>query len=86
MEKTPCRILFFDRKTNKEVDIFSALPYVDVLDTRWFHSDPHPQFCAKDSVVVSTVTVFGAVTVAITSVEELKVKCQENGYVVGSEN
>lgn len=84
-KNTPCRVLFFDRKTNKEVDIFSALPYLEILGNRWFHSDPHPQFCAKDSMVVATVTVFGAITVAITDIEELKTKCQENGYVVGSE-
>ncbi len=75
---TPCRTIFYDRKTNKEIDIFSALPYIDY--DRFYHIDPHPQFCLNDSLIVSTTTVMdGRVDVAITPVAPLLKKCREAG-------
>ena len=77
----PCRTIFYDRKANKEIDIFSALPYPD--HDRFYHIDPHPQFCAKDSVIVSTTTVIGdRVDVAITPVEPLRELCLRDGKTV----
>ncbi|MBQ8321688.1 MAG: hypothetical protein IJX92_04920 [Clostridia bacterium] len=78
---TPCRTIFYDRATNKEIDIFSALPYPDV--DRYYHVDPHPQFCAGDSMIVSTTTVMdGRVDVAITPTAPLLEKCRKEGTEV----
>lgn len=77
----PCRTIFYDRATNKEIDIFSSLPYPDY--DRFYHIDPHPQFCADDSVIVSTTTVIdGRVDVAITPVAPLCEKCRDDGEEV----
>ncbi len=77
--KKPCQVLFYDRATNKEIPIFSALPCPAEFD-RFYHQDPHPQFCANDSVVVCTTTVFGGrIDVAITPVAPLLEKCRSEG-------
>ena len=79
--RIPCRTIFYDRKTNKELDIFSALPYPGY--DRFYHIDPHPQFCAGDSMIVSTTTVMdGRVDVAITPVAPLLEKCRNEGAEV----
>ena len=77
---TPCKILFFDREENKEIDIFSALPYPIVDRGGCYHLDPHPSFTKDDKYIISTVTVRGGeVDVAITPVEPLKELCKKNG-------
>lgn len=81
---TPCRTIFYDRQTNKEIDIFSALPYPG--HSRYYHYDPHPQFCVNDSIIVSTTTVMdGRIDVAITPTEPLLEKCRECGSEVTAE-
>ena len=78
---TPCRTIFYDRESNKEIDIFSALPYPGY--DRFYHVDPHPQFCANDTCIVSTSTVMdGRVDVALTPVEPLKKQCRREGETV----
>jgi hypothetical protein len=78
----PCRLLFYDRETNKEIDVFSALP-APLSGREYYHCDPHPQFCANDSVIVSTTTVNGGrVDVAITPVAPLLERCREIGELV----
>ena len=78
----PCQTLFYDRETNKEIEIFSSLP-CPTSGRDYYHCDPHPQFCAKDSLIVSSTTVNGGtVDVAITPVEPLLQKCRSNGTVV----
>lgn len=79
----PCKVLFYDRKTDKEIEIFSALP-APKAERKYYHNDPHPQFAAKDRYIVSTTTVYdGAVDIAITPVEPLLEQCRNNGKEVG---
>ena len=68
--KTPCKVKFFDRQTNKVTDIASALPQPTVQRS-WYHIDPHPQFSPKGTSVVYTTTVRGSVDVAITPIEQM---------------
>lgn len=79
----PCRVLFYDRKTNKEIDIFSALPKPSVERKGVYHLDPHPAFTLNGDYIISTVTLLdGAADVAITPVRELLTLCRQNGTIV----
>ncbi len=79
---TPCQTLFYDRETNKEIEIYSSLP-CPTSGRDYYHCDPHPQFCAGDSMIVSTTTVIGGrCDVSITPVEPLLEKCRKYGSVV----
>lgn len=69
-EKTPCRVIFFNRSTEKTVDIFSALPKPPYPRAYW-HIDPHPQFASDGKYIVSTTTVRGGVDIAVTPVDQL---------------
>lgn len=77
----PCRTVFFDRESGKELDIFSAMP--NPLFPRGgpvYHLDPHPFFSYDNQYIVSTTTVKnGEVDVAITPVEPLLQLCRETG-------
>lgn len=66
----PCKVLFLNRATGKEAEIFSALPD-PAIKPRWYHIDPHPQFCGGDEMIVSTTTALGKVDVAVTPVRQL---------------
>lgn len=77
-----CEVLFYDRETNKEIQIFSALPLISV-ERRKYHADPHPQFVCGGEYVVSTTTVMtDTATVAITPVAPLIERCRKEGTVV----
>lgn len=83
---TPCRVIFYDRKTNKEIDIFSSLPYPNIdfrnVDS-CYHTDPHPAFSENGEWIISTTTVKdGQVDVAITPVEPLVQLCRKKGKEV----
>lgn len=83
---TPCRVIFYDRKTNKEIDVFSSLPYPNIdfrnVDS-CYHTDPHPAFSENGEWIISTTTVKdGQVDVAITPVEPLVQLCREKGKEV----
>ncbi len=82
----PCRVIFYDRETNKELDIFSALPYPNIdfrnVDS-CYHTDPHPAFSENGEWIISTTTVRGGnVDVAITPVAPLLEKCRKDGEEV----
>ena len=82
----PCRVIFYDRETNKELDIFSALPYPNIdfrnIDS-CYHTDPHPAFSKNGEWIISTTTVRGGnVDVAITPVKPLLEKCRKDGEEV----
>ena len=83
-ENTPCRVIFYDRKTDKEIDVFSALPYPSMpMRNGCYHIDPHPAFSDDGEYIISTVTVNdGNVDVAITPVEPLLELCRKNGRKV----
>ena len=79
----PCEVLFFDRKTGKEIDIFSALPAPKIPRKGSYHLDPHPSFTKDSEYIVSTVTVFeGNADIAITPVRPLIELCRKNGRKV----
>lgn len=79
----PCRTLFYDRETDKEIDIFSALPEPRVKRGGSYHLDPHPAFTDDGKYIISTVTVLdGIADVAITPVEPLLKLCREKGTKV----
>jgi len=81
--KKPCQVLFYDRKTNKEIPVFSSMPYNPLWANRYYHLDPHPQFCAEDSLIVSTTTVVdGRIDVALTPVAPVIELCRKNGKEV----
>lgn len=81
-EKDPCQVLFYDRSSNKEIAVFSAMPY-NPLWAAGYHTDPHPQFCVKDEIIVSTTTVRnGDFDVAITYTKPLLERCREDGIFV----
>lgn len=82
--ETPCRVIFYDRKTNKELDIFSALPYPNIdFRNSCYHTDPHPTFTDNGKYILSMTTVKnGQVDVAVTPVEPLIEQCRQNGTVV----
>ena len=66
----PCRVIFFNRATEKTVDIYSALPEPFCGRGKW-HIDPHPQFTPDGNYIVSTTTVHNQVAISITPVEQL---------------
>lgn len=82
--KAPCRVIFFDRTSGKEIDIFSALPRPAILRAAYipgaYHNDPHPSFSPTGKQIVSMTTIKnGEIDVAITPVEPLLRLCQEKG-------
>lgn len=81
-KERPCQILFYDRQTNKEIPVFSAMPEPPVYRGQ-YHVDPHPQFVCDGQYIVSTATVeVDTATVAITPVAPLLEKCRENGQEI----
>lgn len=64
------KVIFYNRKTGREVSIVSHMPYPpDAL--RRYHVHPHPQFCLHDRYICYTTTVLGRVDVALVSVQSL---------------
>ena len=79
----PCRIVFFDRRSGKEIDIFSSMPMHKYKSTASFHLDPHPCFTQDSKYITSMTTVKnGQVDLAITPVEPLIEICRKNGKQV----
>ncbi len=79
----PCRVLFYDRETNKEIDIISGNPCPKVERTGAYHLDPHPAFTKDSEYVISTTTLLdGSADVAITPVKPLLELCREKGTIV----
>lgn len=79
----PCQMLFFDRDSGKEIEIFSAMPNPDMRYKPRYHIDPHPAFSEDGAYIISTTTVReGQVDVAITPVAPLLETCRKNGTVV----
>lgn len=77
---TPCKVIFFDRKSGKDIDIFSAMPYPEIRSDRFYHIDPHPSFTNDGEYIISTTTVCdGNVDIAITPVKPLVELCREKG-------
>jgi hypothetical protein len=75
-----CSVLFYDRETDKEIEIFSDMPYPDIWSDRYYHVDPHPQFCAKDQYIVCESSVIGGECgIAITPVSDVIEKCRAQG-------
>jgi hypothetical protein len=59
------------------------LPYPENCVDRYYHLDPHPQFCANDSYIVCESTAIGAnAAVCVTPVEEVIRLCREKGEKV----
>ena len=80
----PCKTLFYDRETNKEIEIFSGNPCPKVERTGAYHLDPHPSFTKDEAFVISTTTLLdGSADVAITPVKPLLELCREKGTIVG---
>lgn len=76
----PCKTLFFDRESGKEIDIFTALPEPHVKRGGAYHLDPHPAFTDDGKYIISTVTLLdGNADIAITPVEPLIELCRRNG-------
>ena len=81
-KEKPCQVLFYDRQTNREIPIFSALPEPPVFRGR-YHVDPHPQFVCGGQYVVCTATeAVPTATVAITPVAPMLEKCRKDGKEV----
>lgn len=75
----PCRVIFFDRESGQEVDIFSAMPKPKFVSGGIYHLDPHPQFSRDGKNIISMTTVRnGEVDISITPVEPLVKLCREN--------
>ncbi|MDF3058680.1 MAG: hypothetical protein K0R17_2895 [Rariglobus sp.] len=64
------KVVFFNRKTGREVAIVSQMPYPPD-ELRRYHVHPHPQFCLDDRYICYTTIVLGRVDVALVSVESL---------------
>ena len=64
------KVIFFNRKTGREVAIVSQMPY-PTDELRRYHVHPHPQFCLDDRYICYTTIVLGRVDVALVSVESL---------------
>ena len=78
-----CSVIFYDRMTNKEIDIFSNMPYPEIWADRYYHVDPHPQFCTEDTFIVCEASVIGAEPAnAITPVAEALNACRDRGEQV----
>ncbi|MBR6789694.1 MAG: hypothetical protein IKM31_02360 [Oscillospiraceae bacterium] len=77
-----CEVLFYDRQTNKEIAVFSALPEPPVRRGN-YHMDPHPQFVCGGQYIVATATVgVETATVSITPVDKLLEKCRAERRIV----
>jgi len=82
-DNTPCQMLFYDRETAQEIEVFSALPAPKVKRGGAYHLDPHPSFTADGAYIISTTTVLNRdVDVAITPVAPLIDLCHEKGTVI----
>lgn len=68
--KEKCRVIFFNRATEKTIDIFSAMP-APVYTRSAYHLDPHPQFTKDGKYIICTTTVLGGIDLAITPVDQL---------------
>ena len=69
----PCEVKFFDRETQKQIDIVRAMPYPP-YHRDVYHIDPHPQMSPMGTHVVYTTTVNGAVDVALAPVDGILAK------------
>jgi len=67
----PCEILFFNRQTQEEKHIVTAMPK-PAYGRGDFHLDPHPHFSPDGRSIIYMTTVLGAVDVAVTPVEPLR--------------
>jgi len=82
-ENKPCRVVFFDRQSGKEIDIFSNMPHPPCRLENGYHMDPHPAFTRDGKFITSMTTVRdGKVDFAITPVEPLIELCRKNGIQV----
>ena len=78
----PCDVIFFDRESKKEINIFSSLPKPN-YDTGLYHLDPHPAFSPDGNFIVSMTTVKdGEIDIALTPVAPLLEKCKKDGTAV----
>ncbi len=66
----PCEVKFFDRETQKEIHIVTAMPYPPYHRDA-YHIDPHPQISPKGTHVVYTTTVRGVVDIALAPVDAI---------------
>lgn len=69
-DRDPCKILFFDRKNQKEISIVSDMKK-PVYFRDWYHTDPHPRFISNDEAIIYTTTELGDFTLAITFVSDI---------------
>lgn len=67
---TDSRVVFFNPKSGREINIVSDLPRVPAA-LKSYHLDPHPQFCLGDRMICYTTTILGRMDVAFTPVEAL---------------
>ena len=78
--KRPCKVVFFDRESGNEIDIFSALPRPRYPSSLGYHLDPHPAFSDDGQYITSMTTVRdGRVDLAVTPVKPLIQLCREHG-------
>ena len=76
----PCKVLFFDRESGKQIEIFSAMPKPNYKSAGIYHLDPHPQFSRDGSHIISMTTVKnGEVDIALIPVEPLAEQCRQQG-------
>ena len=52
-----CKLGFLNRDTGREINVVSDFPLTSLGNQ--YHVHPHPQFCAKDELVLYTTTVDG---------------------------
>lgn len=74
-KEKPCKVLFYDRVTDRRIEIQSAMP--QPCGDFWahrstYHIDPHQQFSPKDTWIVYTATPEGRPTVALCPVAALR--------------
>ena len=67
-DRRPCEIRFYDRETDRETHIVTAMPKPP-MPRGSYHLDPHPQFSPQDGWIVYTTTVRGMVDVALTPLQ-----------------
>lgn len=68
----PAKVTFWDRKTDKEIDIVSRMPAYGTPDNPCnYHIDPHPRMTDNEKYIVFTTTTEGSVDLAIVPVAEL---------------
>lgn len=78
----PCHVIFFDRDSGKEINIFTDLPKPR-YDKSVYHLEPHPAFSPDGNFIVSMTTVKdGEIDVALTPVLPLAEKCRNSGSAV----